>query len=71
MAFAVSVTAGRIVNFFDENILIVPQEQNGLIVFVEPRITNPQFENRVNTVLAEPRDIVVAQATGLLLSQFN
>jgi hypothetical protein len=70
-AFNTVLSAGKIIEFLDENTIVVTEEQRLLRVALESTVLLVQMANGVNTITAETTDIVVPQEQGRLLAQFN
>ena len=70
-AFDTVLSAGKIVEFLAENTIVVTEEQRRLRVALESTVLLVQMSNGVNTITAEPTDIVVPQEQGVLLARYN
>ena len=72
LAFNTVLTAGKILDLIDENIIRVATESRILLAQdLQATILAVQSAQGVNTVMAEPRTIEVDGETRTLLSQFN
>lgn len=66
-ALAVTLSAGRLIEFRDENTLIVEAETRSLLVNWEDRLFKVAKENRINTTIRETTTVVVEPENGVLL----